>query len=57
MKKKDFTLQKNGLMVFTKDYLLKRGYCCQNGCLNCPYEFLNKKLNKAKTGQGYKPRG
>jgi RAB protein geranylgeranyltransferase component A len=26
-----------GLMVLTAPYLLKRGYCCQNGCRNCPY--------------------
>jgi len=29
---------KNGLMILTAHFLLKRGYCCQNGCLNCPYE-------------------
>jgi len=23
--------------VFTKKYLLKRGYCCGSGCRNCPY--------------------
>jgi hypothetical protein len=28
-----------GLLVFTSHYLLKRGYCCQNGCRNCPYGF------------------
>jgi hypothetical protein len=27
----------NGLMVFTARFLLKRGYCCNNGCRNCPY--------------------
>lgn len=31
----------NGLMVFTPEYLLKRGYCCGNGCLNCPFEYKN----------------
>lgn len=29
----------NGLLVFTAAYLLKRGYCCGNGCRNCPYGF------------------
>jgi hypothetical protein len=29
----------NGLMVFTREYHLKRGYCCQSGCRNCPYGF------------------
>jgi len=27
----------NGLMVLTKYYLEKRGYCCKSGCRNCPY--------------------
>ena len=21
----------------SKDFLLKRGFCCKNGCTNCPY--------------------
>jgi hypothetical protein len=29
----------NGLMVFTRAYHLKRGYCCQSGCRHCPYGF------------------
>jgi len=28
---------KDGKIIFTKDYHLKRGYCCGNFCLNCPY--------------------
>lgn len=27
----------NGLMVLTSRFLLKRGYCCGNGCRHCPY--------------------
>lgn len=27
-----------GLMVFTRAYHLKRGYCCGSGCRHCPYE-------------------
>ena len=23
------------------EYLLERGYCCGNGCKNCPYEYKN----------------
>ena len=23
--------------VFTRQYLLRRGYCCGNGCRHCPY--------------------
>ena len=33
-------------MVFTADYLLRRGYCCQSGCRHCPYGF---KRDEAKT--------
>jgi len=29
----------NGNLVFTKEYLLKRGYCCESGCRHCPYGF------------------
>lgn len=25
------------LMILTAHFLLKRGYCCQYGCRNCPY--------------------
>ncbi|HEY2727237.1 MAG TPA: DUF5522 domain-containing protein [Parafilimonas sp.] len=28
-----------GGIVFTKEYLLERGYCCGNGCVNCPYDY------------------
>ena len=34
----DYVLE-NGLLVFTAAYLKKRGYCCKNGCRNCPYGF------------------
>jgi uncharacterized protein DUF5522 len=27
------------LMVFTSEFLLRRGYCCESGCRNCPYGF------------------
>ncbi|MES2856165.1 MAG: DUF5522 domain-containing protein [Bdellovibrionota bacterium] len=26
-----------GFVVFTAAYLKRRGYCCGNGCRNCPY--------------------
>lgn len=28
----------NSKYVFTREYLLKRGYCCNYGCRNCPYK-------------------
>lgn len=29
--------EKNGLVVLTAEYHKKRGYCCGNGCRECPY--------------------
>ena len=34
----------NGLYVFTSDYLLRRGFCCQSGCRHCPYGFSSGKV-------------
>lgn len=31
----------NGLLVFTANFLLQRGYCCNNGCRHCPYKLKN----------------
>ena len=33
----------NGLMVLTSRYLLRRGYCCEQGCRHCPYGFSENK--------------
>ncbi len=27
----------NDLMILTGSFLLKRGYCCDNGCRHCPF--------------------
>jgi len=35
----DYYFNEQGLMVFTENYLRKRGYCCKNGCKHCPYGF------------------
>ena len=32
-----------GLMVFTENFLLRRGYCCESGCRHCPYGFSEEK--------------
>lgn len=42
----DFYFDERGFMVFTEKYHLKRGYCCQNKCLNCPWkkDFKSKKI-------------
>jgi hypothetical protein len=39
----DFYINDKGFLVFTETYHLRRGYCCENGCLHCPYDFKNKK--------------
>lgn len=41
----DFYKTEEGYIVFTEQYLLRRGYCCQNGCRHCPYGF-NKKSGR-----------
>lgn len=33
----DYYMTPEGYRVFTEKYLLKRGYCCKNGCRHCPY--------------------
>lgn len=34
-KHKICNIDKNGAL--TKDFLLSRGFCCKNGCKNCPW--------------------
>lgn len=37
---KDYYYIDNGdgkRIVFTKEFLIKRGTCCSSKCLNCPY--------------------
>ncbi|MFT3886463.1 MAG: DUF5522 domain-containing protein [Flavobacteriales bacterium] len=33
----DFYFTPEGYVVFTEQYLLRRGYCCENRCRHCPY--------------------
>lgn len=35
----DYYINEDGNFVFTKDYHLKRGYCCKNKCLHCPWGY------------------
>jgi len=35
----DYYFNHDGFVVFTAKYLLERGYCCGNGCKNCPYDY------------------
>jgi hypothetical protein len=36
---RDYIIDEQGRYVFTSEYLLRRGYCCKNGCRNCPYGY------------------
>ncbi|HEY3372091.1 MAG TPA: DUF5522 domain-containing protein [Prolixibacteraceae bacterium] len=42
----DFTMNRDGYRVMTEFYLIKRGYCCSNGCQNCPYSPKAQKGNR-----------
>lgn len=33
----DYFINRDGNLVFTGFYHLRRGYCCDNSCQNCPY--------------------
>jgi hypothetical protein len=35
----DYYVNAQGFMVLTEKYLKKRGYCCENGCMHCPYGY------------------
>jgi hypothetical protein len=44
----DYYFNEDGFMVFTASYLLKRGYCCENGCRHCPYGFKPEAASEAQ---------
>ena len=33
----DYILSPEGYRIMSEKYLRDRGYCCGNGCKNCPY--------------------
>ena len=37
----DYYLNKDGYVVLTEKYHLQKGFCCGNGCMHCPYDFIN----------------
>ncbi len=45
LRQEDYYLSEEGFIIFTKKYHLKRGFCCQSNCINCPY---NKEKNEKK---------
>ena len=40
----------DGMLVFTREFHLKRGYCCKSGCKHCPYGYDKKTNTIKKTG-------
>ncbi len=56
----DYYYNEQGYIVLTKNFHLKKGYCCGNGCKHCPYDYESvpeplKSEMKAITEQpGYK---
>lgn len=43
----DFYLE-DGFMVFTREYHLKRGFCCKSGCRHCPWGYRLERKSKAQ---------
>lgn len=41
VEKVHYYINEDGLIVFTAQYHLEKGYCCGNGCRHCPFEFEN----------------
>ena len=37
-------------MVFTEQYHLRRGYCCQSGCRHCPYGYAAEEDSAGGSG-------
>jgi hypothetical protein len=48
LSEEDYYLSKEGYIVFTEKYHLKRGYCCKSGCKHCPYGY-DKKTDSFKS--------
>ena len=42
----DYYINADGNFVFTAQYHLKRGFCCKNKCLNCPWDYGKPKQSK-----------
>lgn len=38
----DYSMSEKNQMVLSGWFLLRRGYCCGNGCTNCPYDGIIK---------------
>lgn len=42
LKPDEYYLSQEGFIVYTREYHLRRGYCCKSGCRHCPYNFKRK---------------
>jgi len=47
----DFYFIDGGYMVFTKEYHLKRGFCCKNNCRHCPWNKTIEKETRANKSE------
>lgn len=46
-KNKFYYFSDSSLLVFTKEYHLNRGYCCNNFCKHCPFKHkLSERSNR-----------
>jgi hypothetical protein len=36
-----FLINDKKTIIFDEAYLIKRGYCCGNGCVHCPFGYKN----------------
>ena len=48
LEKEDYYYSKEGYIVFTEKYHIKRGYCCDSNCRHCPFRKKIKKIKKIK---------
>jgi len=37
----DYYYNEDGYIVLTEKFHLEKGSCCGNGCLHCPYDYIN----------------
>ena len=44
----DCYFDEQGLLVLTKEFLIRRGFCCHNNCTNCPYKNTDPKNPRNK---------
>ncbi|MCA6074521.1 DUF5522 domain-containing protein [Fulvivirga sedimenti] len=50
-KGRDYYIE-NGNLVFTEEYLRRRGFCCGSGCRHCPYDKPPQRRSKPENPWG-----